>query len=241
MTAINGRPEVERDLGGLAALPGLEAVAEQLERWVAVLRAEQARRRSGAAVGRPAWKNLVFAGGPGSGKSRAARAIARTYMDLGILEIGHLDEVAAATLVGATSWETETLLSDAINKAVGSVLMITGMHAWRDLPDRGEQMLARLYRELTDSRNHRGDQLAVILAGHKDHVADLLASSPPLGARFPVAIEFPGYTPRQLAAIFATLADQAGFTLSPAAGRNAAAVLAQTAGGGGPGNAWLAV
>jgi hypothetical protein len=83
MTAINGRPEVGWNLGGLAALPGLEAVAEQLERWVAVLRAEQARRRSGAAVGRPSWKNLIFADGPGSGKSRAARAIGHIYMDLG--------------------------------------------------------------------------------------------------------------------------------------------------------------
>jgi hypothetical protein len=72
MTAIDSTPEAGRDLGGLAALPGLE-VAGQLGRWTAVLRAEQARRRSGAAVGRTAWKNLVFAGGPGSGKSRAAR------------------------------------------------------------------------------------------------------------------------------------------------------------------------
>jgi len=99
MTAINSSHEGGRDLDGLAALPGLEVVAGQLGRRVAVLRAEQARRRSGAVVGRPAWKNLVFTGGSGSGKSRAARAMARTYMDLGILEIGHLDEVAAATLV----------------------------------------------------------------------------------------------------------------------------------------------
>jgi hypothetical protein len=239
MTAIDSTPEAGRDLGGLAALPGLEVVAGQLGRWVAVLRAEQARRRSGAAVGRPAWKNLVFTGGSGSGKSRAARAMARVYMDLGVLEIEHLDEVAAATLVGATSQETEMLLSGAVNQAVGSVLMITGVDAWRDLPDRGEQMLSRLYRELTDSRNHRGDQLAVILAGRKDPVVGLLGSNPSLAARFPFVIDFPGYTPGQLAAIFATLAGEAGFTLTPAAERSAAAVLAQTAGA--PGNARLAI
>jgi stage V sporulation protein K len=241
MTAANSTPEFGQDLGGLATLPGLEVAAGQLGRWVAVLRAEQARRRTGAAVSRPAWKNLVFTGGPGAGKSRTARAIARIYTDLGILEHGQLDEVTAATLVGATSRETATLLSDAVGKAVGSVLMITGVHAWLDLPDRGEQMLARLYRELTDSRNHRGDQLAVILAGHKDPVAELLGSSPPLAARFPVVIDFPGYTPGQLAAIFATLADEAGFTPTPAATHKAAAVLAQAAGGHRPGNARLAV
>jgi hypothetical protein len=119
--------------------------------------------------------------------------------------------------------------------------MITGVHAWRDLPDRGEQMLARLYRELTDSRNHRGDQLAVILARRKAPVVELLGSNPPLAARFPVVIDFPGYAPGQLAAIFATLADEAGFTLTPAAERGAAALLVQTAGGHSASNARLAV
>jgi hypothetical protein len=51
----------------LAGLPGLETVHEQLARWIAVIRAELARREAGIAVGRPAWKNLVFTGGPSHG------------------------------------------------------------------------------------------------------------------------------------------------------------------------------
>ena len=53
-----------------------------------MLRAEQARRQAGIAISRPAWKNLVFTGGPGTGKSRAARAVARVYADLGLLRPG---------------------------------------------------------------------------------------------------------------------------------------------------------
>jgi len=41
----------ERDMGGLARLPGLETVSEQLAGPIAVLRAEQARRQERA--GRP--------------------------------------------------------------------------------------------------------------------------------------------------------------------------------------------
>jgi len=236
-----GASKPGQDLGGLAGLPGLDAVAGQLGRWIAVVRAEQARRQAGAALSRPVWKNLAFTGGPGAGKSRAARAVARIYHELGILSYGHLDEVAAATLTGATSRETGMLVGDAVQGAVGSVLMITGVQAWRDLPDHGEQMLARLYRELTDSRDHRGGQLAVILAGPADAVGELLASSPPLAARFPATIHFPGYIPGQLAAIFTTLASEAGFTLTPAAARTATAVLAQAAGQHSAGNARLAV
>ena len=237
----NNATQAGQDIGALASLPGLEAVTWQLEQWIAVVRAEQARRQAGAAVSRPVWKNLVFTGGRGAGKSRAARAVTRIYHDLGILIYGHLEEVAATTLVGSTCEETGTLLGQAVTWAGGGVLMITGVHAWRELPDRGQQMLARLYRELTSARDQWGDKLAIILAGHKDPVGELLDASPPLAARFPAVIEFPGYTPSQLAAIFATLAGEAGFTLAPAAAGKAAATLAVTDGGPGPGNARAAV
>ncbi len=98
-------------------------------------------------------------------------------------------------------------------------------------------MLRRLYQELTEWR----EDLAVILAGQAGPLRDLLAASPPLAARFPAVIDFPGYTAAHLAAIFATLAGEAGFTLTPDAASKAAAVLAQAEGGHGPGNARLAV
>jgi SpoVK/Ycf46/Vps4 family AAA+-type ATPase len=224
-------------MGGLASLPGVETVAGQLAGRIAVLRAERARRQAGTAVSRPAWKNLVFTGGPGTGKSRAARAVARIYTQLGLLSSGHVDEVAAADLVDTTGRETGTLAGEAIRRAGGGILMINSAHAWRGLPDHGQQVLRRLYQELTETR----DDLAVILAGQPSPFRDLLRASPPLAARFPAVINFPGYTAGQLAAIFTTLAGEAGFTLTPDAPSNAAAVLAQAEGDHGPGNARLAV
>ena len=141
MTALNRVPGSGQDLGGLERFPGLDAVTGQLERWFAVVRAEQARRQAGATITRPAWKHLVFTGGPGAGKSRAAEAVARLYKDLGILTYGHLDEVAAADLAGATARDTATLISDAARRGGGGVLMITSAHAWRELPDSGQHVL----------------------------------------------------------------------------------------------------
>jgi hypothetical protein len=71
------------DIGGLADLPGLTVVSDQLAARIAVLQAEQARRAAGIEVRRPAWKNLVFTGCPGTGKSRAAVAVARAYRTWG--------------------------------------------------------------------------------------------------------------------------------------------------------------
>ena len=206
MTAVNSTPGPGQDLdrepgmGGLAGLPGLEAVGEQLAGLIAVLRAEQARRQAGMAVTRAAWKNLVFTGGPGCGKTRAARAVARLYTGLGLLAFGHLREIAAADLAGTTLQETGTLVADAARRAGGDLLMINDAHAWYGLPDRGRHVLGCLYQELTFSRDHAAGQLAVILAGRAARSATCCAPAPlwPPGSRWsstsPAAP--PGSSPR---------------------------------------------
>ena len=243
MTAVNGAPAPGADLGGLAALPGLETVSGQIADLIAVLRAEQARRRAGIEIARPAWKNLVFTGGPGAGKSRAARALARLYKDLGLLTYGHLIEIAAADLAGATPRDTATQVAEVI-KPRGALLLITGAHTWHDLPDRGQHLLSCLYQQMTTAhRDYEGSpgELAIILSGRKDPLHALLAASPALAARFPAIINFPGYTPAQLAVIVAELASEAGLCLTPDAQRKAAAVLADAEKRHTTGNARLAV
>ena len=164
----------------------------------------------------------MFTGGPGSGKSRAARAVARTYRALGLLLYGNLIEVAAASLAGTTPRETGILAGEMARRATGELVMIPDAHAWYGLPDRGQHVLRCLYQELTCSRDH-------------------LRASPALAARFPAVIDFPGYTTGQLAAVFAALAGEARFALTPDAERKAATVLARADGDHGSGNARLAV
>ena len=239
MTALNGTSE--SGPGELTALPGLEPVSAQLTGLIAILRAEQARRQAGIQISRPAWKNLVFTGAPGVGKSRAAHAVASTYRDLGVLTYGQLLELAAADLIGATPSETGTLIGEAV-EPTGNVLMITDAHTWHDLPDRGQHALRCLYHQLTEARKqYSKDELVIILAGQPSPLRDLLRANPALAARFPAIIDFPGYTPRQLTAVFAILAAEAGFTLTPDATRKAAAVLAHAETAHACGNARLAV
>jgi hypothetical protein len=243
MTAVNGAPALGADLGGLAALPGLETVAGQIADLIAVLRAKQARRQAGIEIRRSAWKNLVFTGGPGSGKSRAARALARLYKDLGLLTYGQLIEIAAADLAGASPRDTATQVAEVI-KPAGDLLLIADAHTWHALPDRGKHLLSCLYQQMTAAhRDHEGhpSELAIILSGRKDPLHALLAASPALAARFPAIIDFPGYTPAQLAAIVTALATEAGLCLTSDAQRKAAAVLADAEKHSATGNARLAV
>lgn len=170
------RDQVEQDMGGLAGLPGLEAVREQLAGAIAVVRAELARRDAGAAVARPTRKNLIFTGGPGSGKTRAAAAVGRIYRALGLLSSGHLTEVASADLAGATSHETGRLVRDAASRARGGVLLITDAHAYAGPRLGGQQVLRNLQEVLTERR----DDLVVVLAGQAAPLGSLLGATPAL-------------------------------------------------------------
>jgi hypothetical protein len=242
---LNSGPRLDRcseeDIGGLAGLPGLEAVGDQLAARIAVLQVERARRDAGIEVRKPAWKNLAFAGGPGTGKSRAAGAVARCYRDLGLLSLGHMAEVAAADVADIRPWDAAKLLDEAASQVPGGVLMITDVHAWYDLPDHGRQMVRCLYQLLTQIRDRRRQDQAVILAGQARPLGELLRASPALAARFPAVIDFPGYTTDQLAAIFAALVEEAGFTLVPAAACKAATALGRAESRHRSGNARLAV
>jgi hypothetical protein len=224
-------------LADLARLPGLEEAAGQLAGVFAIARAEQARQAAGAAVTRPAWKNLVFTGPGGAGKSRAAAAVARAYRDLGVLSSGHPTEAAAQDLATSDVQLTGQLVREAVGRGRGGVLMISGVHEYALLSDRGQLVFRNLYAALTDFRT----EVAVILAGDAEPLHGLLDDYPALAARFPAVVAFAAYSPAQLAAVFATLAGEAGFTLTAAARRRAADLLARAARGPGGASARLAV
>jgi ATPase family protein associated with various cellular activities (AAA) len=225
--------------GPAGTCPG--EVRDQLAARIAVLQAEQDRRAAGAQIPRPAWKNLVFTGGPGTGKSRAAAAVAQGYQNLGLLSLGHVAEVAAEDLAVPKPWAAARLVDEAARHVPGGVLMITAAHAWYDLPGHGQQMIRCLYQLLTQVRDHVREDLAVFLAGQERPLSELLRASPALAARFPAVIDFPDHTAGQFTAIFAVLAAEAGFTLTRATAHKADVVLGQTESRRPSGNARLAV
>jgi hypothetical protein len=154
---------------------------------------------------------------------------------------GQVHEVAAVDLAGADAGETGTLVGKSFRHAAGGVLMINGAGDWFGLPDRGQQVSRQLYTQLTEFRGEQAAQIAVILTGQADPLLRWLHGSPQLAARFLAVIDFPGYAPGQLAAVFGKLADEAGLRLTVAARRKAAAVIEQAEHNESSGNARLAV
>ncbi len=145
----------------LDQLPGLDTVRAQLTAVIAVAEAEQARQAAGVRV-RPGWKNLVFAGGPGTGKSRVAALLAGIYRDLGVLPAGTLTEVTRAGLSSDHAAETARLCEEAFGRAAGGMLLVSDAH----LPGPVDAQDRRALRLLTEELTARRDGgLVVILAG----------------------------------------------------------------------------
>jgi hypothetical protein len=146
-----------------------------------VLRAEQARSQADIPIRRPAWKNLLFTGGPGAGKSRAATAIARLHRDLGVLHYGNLIEIPAADLAGATPRDTAAQIREAV-KVTGDLVMITGAYAWHDLPDQGQHSFRCLYQILTEFRKSTATNSPSSWPARPDPLRAMLHASPALSA-----------------------------------------------------------
>ena len=101
----------------------------------------------------------------------------------------------------------------------------------------GDQQALRCLQEVLTERR---DDLVVIPAGQAGQLHSLLRATPPLASRFPATVDFPGYIAGQLAAISATLAEEAGSTLTPAAAQAASSALGRAHGDRAGGSARLA-
>ena len=107
---MTGRGSVP-DLEGFA---GLKPVRDRFGEWLAVVRAERARAELGMTISRPTWKNLVFTGAAGTGKSWVAWSLAGTYRELGFVKGGQVLEAAAAGMTGWTVREIRQLVNEAV-------------------------------------------------------------------------------------------------------------------------------
>ncbi|MBO2454577.1 AAA family ATPase [Actinomadura barringtoniae] len=177
--------ERERALARLDEIPDLAEVKRELSALVARI---HARRHEGAADDAP---NLVFLGGPGTGKSFAARAVGELFNDLGLLESGHLVQVSRSDLVGDYTALTEGKTKTAVRRAVDGVLYVSSIDSLAS-DEQGLRALSALTEEM---ENLRG-RLVVIAAGDRMSMLPFLTTNSSFAARFDTWVYFPDPSPR---------------------------------------------
>lgn len=199
----------------IESLVGLGPVKERLKEIVALVLASQARVSQGLP---PLYQSMhmAFLGNPGTGKTTVARLVGRLFKALGVLPSGHLVETDRSGLVAEFVGQTAPKTWQKVHQAMGGVLFVDEAYSLARGQagyDFGAEALDVLVKAMEDYRH----AICVILAGYPAEMQKLFDLNPGLKSRIAFTVEFPDYTPEELAEIAEKYAVSRGWSLGEGA------------------------
>jgi F-box protein 11 len=190
---------------------GMSRIKAEIEKLITLVRYYREEGRDVSELS----PHTLLVGNPGTGKTEVARIIAQIYEALGILERGDLIEVKRENLVSPYPGESERLISEYIDRAMGGTLFIDEAYQLTQYgpQDPGHTVIEVLLKRMEDDRG----EFIVLAAGYKEHMEQFLDSNPGLGRRFNRMLEFEDYTPSELLQISELMLSDRGYMLSDGA------------------------
>lgn len=187
---------VDELLAQLDELVGLASVKSWVHDLVAEARANVILAEQSPQLERPTY-HMVFTGNPGTGKTTVASLVAQLFHNLGLLERSTVIEVDRTQLVGRWIGHTEEKTTRVIDNAIGGVLFVDEAYQLSSGSenDYGRQAIETFITRLENDR----DRFVAIFAGYTCEMENFLAANEGLRSRVPLTIEFPDYTPDEVA------------------------------------------
>lgn len=206
---IKRTAELERLMGELNSLVGLEGVKNEISSLVNLIKIRKLREKAGLPELEMSY-HMVFTGSAGTGKTTVARLVAGIYKELGVLSKGQLIETDRSGLVAGYVGQTAIKTREVCEKAYGGVLFIDeaySLSAQAGGNDFGDEAIDMLVKIMED---HRKD-LVVIVAGYTKEMQRFLKANTGLMSRFNKFIDFPDYSNDELMDILECMASKSGF------------------------------
>lgn len=186
-------------LAELYNMIGLEDAKNKISRFAASEKMKNIQIKRGISTAKRGIRNLIFAGPPGTGKTKVANKMAQILFDMGAIKRNIVVEVTPAKLKGTVVGESAKNLIAACEKAKGGILFIDEAYSLTTDDQYNKDMIDEL---LTWTDEEHSEDLIVILAGYKHEVEELIyETNPGLSRRFPTWINFNEYSNKELFAI----------------------------------------
>lgn len=211
-SVLDSGTELDRLLKELDELVGLDAVKQEVRSLINLIKVRALRKKHNMPLIDMSF-HMVFTGNPGTGKTTVARLIAAIYRELGLLSKGQLIESDRSRLVAGYVGQTAIKVREVVEQALGGVLFIDEAYSLKGNAqnDFGDEAIETLVKLMEDHR----DDLVVIVAGYNDEMHEFLKSNTGLTSRFNRFITFEDYTCDELIRIMDSMAEKAGFKISP--------------------------
>ena len=187
------RTEWERSIG-------LREVKEILERKAAAKRVLGDR-------GKLLHGNYIFAGNPGTGKSRMARLYAGIMSEMGIGN-GRFVDASRSDLIGAYQGHTAMKVKEVFEKAKGGVLFVDEASFMLDDSNFAKEMVVETVRFM-----ELYPQTTVIFATYPEEAEKILHCDSGFASRISRIVAFPDYTDAELGEILENMAENYGIKL----------------------------
>lgn len=202
---------IMRELDELIGLTYIKSLVKEIQAFVEV----QRRRSRLGLTTESQMLHMIFKGNPGTGKTTVARILGKLFLEIGVLQKGHLVEVERADLVGEYIGHTAVKTRENIKKALGGILFIDEAYSLARGGDKdfGKEAIDTLVKAMEDQK----DNLVLILAGYRREMEYFLRSNPGLRSRFPIHLDFPDYNAEELMAIAELMVRQREYYLTESA------------------------
>mgnify|MGYP000867685918 FL=1 len=195
----------------LQEMIGLKRQKELVRQIVASFAVQKRRTELDMDAQRPSM-HMCFTGNPGSAKTTVARLLADILSKENILDTGHFVECGRADLVGRYVGWTAVHVKEKFRAARGGILFIDEAYALMD--DRSGSYGDEAINTIVQEMENRREDVIVIFAGYPKKMEAFLATNEGLRSRIAFHVDFPDYTPAELAEILRLIARKKGCTLT---------------------------